>query len=403
MPRRLFSALGGCCLASAFALAQTPGYELIKINSDPAKGFQWPYYLTLPSSAREPAVLLVVPNNSGTTSDDQTFHDAQARSTAQTWATQSELGNLRCPVLVPTFPRPQSDYEVYTQALDRATLVTRLPGLERIDRQLVAMISDARSRLAARGVAIDEKVWLWGFSATGSFVSRFLILHPEIVKAAFFGAGGFGPPVPLAEHKGRRLEYPWGVADLELLTGGITARAEVRIFGEGFSTPLATVPVTLSRGGRREIDICRDSQGNAEAGWVKIGADSGYLAGRARFSSPAREQGSLVANAGLTGGVLAGLRDAATSRINLANPGDTPVVVRLFAHDAAGNELAQTIFEVGANAKVAGTVGAIFGKAAPGVSHVRFEARGRTAAALVNVAADGTLLEVLPSFRHYAR
>jgi dienelactone hydrolase len=219
MPRRLFSALGGCCLASAFALAQTPGYELIKINSDPAKGFQWPYYLTLPSSAREPAVLLVVPNNSGTTSDDQTFHDAQARSTAQTWATQSELGNLRCPVLVPTFPRPQSDYEVYTQALDRATLVTRLPGLERIDRQLVAMISDARSRLAARGVAIDEKVWLWGFSATGSFVSRFLILHPEIVKAAFFGAGGFGPPVPLAEHKGRRLEYPWGVADLELLTG----------------------------------------------------------------------------------------------------------------------------------------------------------------------------------------
>lgn len=275
MPRRLFSALGGCCLASAFALAQTPGYELIKINSDPAKGFQWPYYLTLPSSAREPAVLLVVPNNSGTTSDDQTFHDAQARSTAQTWATQSELGNLRCPVLVPTFPRPQSDYEVYTQALDRATLVTRLPGLERIDRQLVAMISDARSRLAARGVAIDEKVWLWGFSATGSFVSRFLILHPEIVKAAFFGAGGFGPPVPLAEHKGRRLEYPWGVADLELLTGGITARAELRIFGEGFSTPLATVPVTLSRGGRREIDICRDSQGNAEAGWVKIGADSG--------------------------------------------------------------------------------------------------------------------------------
>jgi hypothetical protein len=184
---------------------------------------------------------------------------------------------------------------------------------------------------------------------------------------------------------------------------GITARAEVRIFGEGFSTPLATVPVTLSRGGRREIDICRDSQGNAEAGWVKIGADSGYLAGRARFSSPAREQGSLVANAGLTGGVLAGLRDAATSRINLANPGDTPVVVRLFAHDAAGNELAQTIFEVGANAKVAGTVGAIFGKAAPGVSHVRFEARGRIAAALVNVAADGTLLEVLPSFRHYAR
>jgi len=211
-------------LGAAFLLCLLPGaqaqdFELLKIEANSAKGFQWPYYLTVPIPRYlvSPTVLLVLPNNSGTTSDDQAFHDTAARTTANNWA--YNVRRLGSPILAPTFPRPASAQLTYTQALDRLTLLTKLPGLERIDLQLIAMIEDARAQLAARGLAIEQKVWMWGFSASGQFVSRFVYLHPEVVKAASANAGGFGPPVPVAEWKGRTLEYPWGVADLEALVG----------------------------------------------------------------------------------------------------------------------------------------------------------------------------------------
>ena len=79
---------------------------------------------------------------------------------------------------------------------NRSTLLTKLPGLERIDLQLLKMIDDARERFAARGINLDSKVFLWGFSASGQFVSRFVMLHPDRVKAASFGSPMYGPTVP---------------------------------------------------------------------------------------------------------------------------------------------------------------------------------------------------------------
>src|SRR5215472_6520300 len=86
--------------------------------------------------------------------------------------------NLGLPYLVPAFPRPASKWQYYTHALDRDTLACRELGLERIDLQLIAMIRDARRRLAEAGVPIEEKVFLWGYSAAGSFTIRFTVLHP---------------------------------------------------------------------------------------------------------------------------------------------------------------------------------------------------------------------------------
>jgi hypothetical protein len=219
MPRSHFARfLPFCVLAALNALAQQP-FELLRIDANPTKGFNWPYYLTVPTQTKTPAVLLVVPNNTGSPSDDQSLHDASAQTTATSWGYGADSTGLRTPVLTPTFPRPASDMTMYTQALDRATLLTRTPGLQRIDLQLVAMIQDAKARLAVRGMQVDSRVWMYGFSATGSFVSRFIHLHPDVVKSAIFGSGGYGPPVPLAEYKERVLEYPWGVADIEQLTG----------------------------------------------------------------------------------------------------------------------------------------------------------------------------------------
>jgi len=78
---------------------------------------------------------------------------------------------------------------LYTQALDRNSLRADLPpDLLRIDLQLIAMIEDARERLLPMGMHTDVKVFMWGFSATGMFVNRFTLLHPERVKAVASGS-----------------------------------------------------------------------------------------------------------------------------------------------------------------------------------------------------------------------
>lgn len=206
-----------CFILPSPSYAQQP-YELLKIPADPGKGFHWPYYLSIPSVLVRPAVLLVEPNNSGATSDDQSFHDQQARTTIMVRSSDPAIRRLASPILVPTFPRPKSHPLVYTHALDRDTLLTRLPGLVRIDLQLIAMIEDAQRRLAESGISVDPKVFFWGYSAAGTFTNRFTILHPEIVKAASLGACSC-PTVPVSKWKGRQLRYPVGVADLERLVG----------------------------------------------------------------------------------------------------------------------------------------------------------------------------------------
>jgi hypothetical protein len=187
---------------------------LERIAANPQMGFSWPYYLYKPLSVKNPPVLMVEPNNTGSTSDDPAVHDAAARDliTAKTvWA-----DDLGVPYLVPTFPRPA---DAYTHALDKAALQLTQPGLQRIDLQLIAMIQDAKTRLAAGGTTVDARVFMAGASASGSFVSRFVMLHPDVVKAASFGCPGWGPIVPVGQWNGTTLPYPEGISDLETLVG----------------------------------------------------------------------------------------------------------------------------------------------------------------------------------------
>ena len=194
-------------------------YELLKIEANAARGFHWPYYLSIPASLKTPTVLLVVPNNTGFPTDDQTMHDQSARDAALWFTLDDDLRQLGSPILVPTFPRPGGDRYGYTQALDRRALQTKVPNLVRLDNQLVAMIEDARTRLAARKVTIDAKVWMFGFSASGSFTSRFTALHPEAVKAASIGAPYICPIIPVSQWNDVPLPFMVGVADFQEVTG----------------------------------------------------------------------------------------------------------------------------------------------------------------------------------------
>lgn len=193
------------------------------VVADPARGFASPYYLYVPpalradSARRRLRTILVMPNNTGTTDDEPAVHERYVREAIGYY--RGVARRLGVAVLMPAFPRPRNKDRIYTHALDRDAMLTREPDLRRLDLQLIAMIDDARRRLASEGIRTEHRVLMHGHSAAGMFVNRFVLLHPERVKAAIVGAPGGWPIAPVASHAGRQLRYPAGVADLRTVAG----------------------------------------------------------------------------------------------------------------------------------------------------------------------------------------
>jgi len=197
--------------------------EVVRVEARPSKGFLYPYYFYVPpelwseKGKNVKLTLLVLPNNTGKTDDDFAAHDAYARRNIEDLR---RLGsNLKVALLMPAFPRPNTDWRIYTHALDRDSLLTQRKEYRRFDRQLVRMIDDARTRLQSDGYRFDKRVLMFGFSASGMFTNRFVFLHPERVKAAAFGSPGGWAIAPVDTWKGKELRYPIGTADFKDVTG----------------------------------------------------------------------------------------------------------------------------------------------------------------------------------------
>ncbi len=185
-------------------------------------GFFNDYLLFIPkgTALNRPTFLLVEPNNTGSITDDMTVH----RRAAMDLASKSSVGNnvsteLRLPLLVPIFPRPSSKPLVYTHALDRDAMLETDRELHRLDLQLLQMIDDAQKRLYGLKILTDPQVFMSGFSASGSFVNRFSLLHPGRIKALAIGGfnGELMLPQPTIENV--PLNYPLGINDFGQLFG----------------------------------------------------------------------------------------------------------------------------------------------------------------------------------------
>lgn len=189
----------------------------------PEKGFHFPYFLFIPDgkSLGKQQFLIVEPNNSGFVSDDLRRHVEKAKRTA---SKDFYVGNfvarkLNIPLLVPVFPRPESDWKIYTHALDRDVLLQEKNNLEKIDLQLLAMVNHARGQLENHQITVHDKFLITGFSASGTFANRFTLLHPDKIHAV--AAGGLNGllMLPVDSLDSVELKYPLGTADVYQLTG----------------------------------------------------------------------------------------------------------------------------------------------------------------------------------------
>ncbi len=207
---------------------QPTGDIVIKISPKPEKGFNYPYFLMIPSNATSNGnkkFLVVEPNNSALPSNSFGVHEEGARIAlhAKGSVTSGSGGfnvatSLNTPLLIPVFPRLSDESAPYMQFLDRKSLTSE-GETKRVDQQLSAMIKDARDTLKTRGIIVEKKVFMVGFSASAKFVQRYITLHPEEVQAIAVGAVAGTTTLPMKEYNGVKLRYPVGIADLKQFTG----------------------------------------------------------------------------------------------------------------------------------------------------------------------------------------
>lgn len=211
-------------LLAAFLLAYRyigVGGKIIQIEANADKGFHTEYYLFIPDTLNvsNSHFLLVEPNNTGFTDDQHKTHVDAAHNMIRFGQANRIAQKLGVPLLVPCFDRPKTNWERYTHALDRDTLLSSEGALARIDQQLLAMTADARGVLADRNIQTKDKILLNGFSASGSFVNRFTALYPEMVAGTAAGGINSMAILPMETIKGRELIYPVGVADIREIAG----------------------------------------------------------------------------------------------------------------------------------------------------------------------------------------
>lgn len=224
-----------------------PAGELLLIEKDPGKGFNFPYYLFIPDQLSDSSekYLIVEPNNTGIATDDFQLHLEKAGRTASKdfYLGNYLAANLKFPLVVPVFPRSKITGNMYTHSLDRDVMLQKGNELERPDLQLLQMIADARQKLRERGIETKPEILMTGFSASGTFANRFSLIHPDRVKAV--AAGGLNGilMLPLSEEKGYELNFPAGTNDFETL------------FGKAFdSTAFKNTPQLLFMGALDEND-----------------------------------------------------------------------------------------------------------------------------------------------------
>ncbi len=199
--------------------------ELLKINARSDEGFKWNYYLYIPNNifSSNLKYMLVEPNNTGTFTDNMDRHENAAKKIASRNPIAQKLG---IPVLVPAFPRPKTikgisedGWLYYTQALDSKTLKIEKGLYKRLDKQLIAMIEHAKTLLKDKEIEVKEKVFMFGFSASGTFTNRFAVLHPKYLQAVATGGLNGLPILPIKSKDNKKLYYPVGVYDIKEITG----------------------------------------------------------------------------------------------------------------------------------------------------------------------------------------
>lgn len=185
-------------------------------------GFHFGYLMYVPSVLRDNPVLIVEGAAVGEVGPMEKACEIvyeKAMFELSTGGFPHYLANqLRCPVIMPLFPRPEdkeNQTDIFTHALTSRAMAVTNSSIERIDLQLIAMFQDIKNRFSRGGITLYDKFIVKGFSAGGEFAHRFTLFHPQYVLAAVGGGNMHAFTLPLKTYQKETLIWPNGMGNTD--------------------------------------------------------------------------------------------------------------------------------------------------------------------------------------------
>lgn len=180
-------------------------YEVIVKCPDKEKNINIPSIIAIPTDVEKTTIALESNNMEST--------ELRDRLDQGLWTAKRLTLTTQDPpaiVVIPIIPSVKGGVPYYQQ-LSKECFEEEKPH---IDEQVVNIINEVKNMALNKGISIDEKIFLNGYSSSGSFAQRFSLLHPELVKAACIGGSSGSIPIPTDD-----LSYPLGIKDYKQITG----------------------------------------------------------------------------------------------------------------------------------------------------------------------------------------
>lgn len=190
-------------------IGQIP-YKIKFQKPDPDNGINIPSIIALPRVKNMGKQIVLESNNLETGNFEHILE--QGLHTSMKLAILTD--NDPAPIVVPLLPSYRDP--PYFQQLSRECFELSPRDINyRIDEQVVRIIEKTKKTIKEeRGIDLEDKIFLNGYSSSGVFAQRFALLHPEIVGTACIGGASGSIPIPTED-----LSYPLGIEDYKELTG----------------------------------------------------------------------------------------------------------------------------------------------------------------------------------------
>jgi len=236
------------------------GARVVRIPANPDKGFNFDFLIAVDaqgdiSASNDKKHIFLEMINIGTSKSKADFEDSldYNKVLGSSYMAYKIAFDLEMPVVYPLIPRLHHSIDTqttgrasfYMHALDRDSIYYKeiasgdmygdsvgnqlisqiidsgyeIHDFDNIDEQILSMVDYARDYLADNGVQTQEKVFISGYSASGSFSERFTALHPSRVRASAAGGSGDDFIMPVDKINNKDLIYPIGTSDYEDITG----------------------------------------------------------------------------------------------------------------------------------------------------------------------------------------
>ena len=171
------------------------------------------YILAIPEEMKDNAEIILESYNSGgmqRRNYEENIEDSKNHNTLNILIELDDLPII-CPIIPDFIGENLPDY----QQLAKECFTRPIQGFERIDLKVIECINDAKKIIKEKtGKSISDKLYVNGYSASGVFAQRFVLIHPELVEKCCIGGAAGDIPIPSEE-----LGYPIGIADYEELFG----------------------------------------------------------------------------------------------------------------------------------------------------------------------------------------